>query len=916
MKAILDYKAYAALARAASAEGIVLLRNEANCLPIRPGSSVAVFGRAQRDTIYCGTGSGGMVNVPYVISIADGLRAVYRLDEALDLALDDWLRRNPYDKGEGWAGTPLSQKEFLPDEELIREAAGRGDYALMVIGRSAGEDRDSVPEKGAYYLREEEEKLMAALRSHFRYLVVILNSGNLIDMSWQDTCRPDAILYAWQGGCEGGSALADVISGRVNPSGGLPDTIARRLEDYPAHANYGSADHVFYREDIYVGYRHFETFAPESVLYPFGFGLSYTTFRLEAENFTSDDKGFAFDLRIENTGSEPGKKAWQIYAQVPQGRLGQPKRRLLAFGKTGLLEPGVSVNVRTFVPKDMLASFDDSGVTGHLNAWVLEAGDYRFYAGFDVRDAVPAGEWTLSETCLLEQLNEALSPYIPFERVRAVCREDGALELSHEPVPLRLGSLDDVIANRHAKAPVPPVRDLPVPAEQGLPFDAWREGRLSLDDYLARFDDRELIFLSRGIGMSPSGVTPGVAGAAGGVSAKLKASGMPLTAFSDGPSGIRLDDGGMAFSVPNGTALAASFNTELNEALFSFVGLELRKNKIESLLGPGMNIHRYPLNGRNFEYFSEDPVLTAGIALAQVRGLASRGVAATVKHFAMNNQEFARNDCDSVVSRRAAREIYLKPFELVVKSGALRSLMTSYNRVNGVWASSNYELNTTILREQWGYDGIVISDWWAKCNWGPGQEGDRRFIGAMIRAQNDLYMVNISAEENGNHDLAEEELAEGRFDRRDLLRNAGNICRFIRDHYHGYHELTVETLNEPEKQEGQTETLELGVLRDRLLPGPIGYVSARGSALRLVFETPDYARYELRLGLQSSASEVAQHNISVSLNGIPLKNLSLRGSVSREEQIIFQANVNPNNYMEIRFSEGGMRVTKADLQRI
>src|SRR5699024_7636431 len=271
----------------------------------------------------------------------------------------------------------------------------------------------------------------------------------------------------------------------------------------------------------------------------------------------------------------------------------------------------------------------------------------------------------------------------------------------------------------------------------------------------------DLFHIVRGEGMSSPKVTPGIAGAFGGITEELKQLGILVAGCADGPSGIRMDSGTSAFSIPNGTALSCSFNEELSRELFEFMGLELRKNRIDSLLGPGINIHRNPLNGRNFEYFSEDPLLTGKMTVAQLKGMAKYDVTGTIKHFSCNNQEHSRNYANAILSERALREIYLKGFEMAVKEGNASSIMTSYGPINGLWTASNYDLLTTILREEWGFDGIVMTDWWAKGN-DEGETGSRKNISAMIRSQNDLYMVTRDAKLHAIDTNAAEELDMGK----------------------------------------------------------------------------------------------------------------------------------------------------------
>ena len=320
--------------------------------------------------------------------------------------------------------------------------------------------------------------------------------------------------------------------------------------------------------------------------------------------------------------------------------------------------------------------------------------------------------------------------------------------------------------------------ELPQTGDKGWKLGDVAAGKVSLEDFVAQLSDEDLCCMVRGEGMCSPKVTPGTAGAFGGVTQRLLDFGIPTGCCADGPSGIRMDCGTRAFAMPNGTCQACSFNTALVQELYEYEGMELRKNKVDTLLGPGINIHRHPLNGRNFEYFSEDPLLTGRMAAAQLVGMQEYGVTGTIKHFACNSQEFHRHDVEAVVSERALRELYLRSFEVAVKAGKSSSIMTSYNPVNGLWSASNYDLLTTILREQWGFEGQVMTDWWAKCN-DEGQEGQRTNTAAMVRAQNDLYMVTACAGENSAHDNSAQGLAQGTVSRGDFQRCAKNICRFL-----------------------------------------------------------------------------------------------------------------------------------------
>lgn len=908
----LDYLEYAACAREAAAEGMVLLKNEGGLLPLEMGSKLALFGRTQYDTIYCGTGSGGMVNVPYVVSIHEGLGEVCELCPALDEAYEAWRSEHPFDKGEGWAATPWSQAEMPLEDGLLEKARAFSDTAVFVIGRTAGEDRDNKAAEGAYYLQPEELEILRQLRRLFPKLAVLINAGNIMDLSWDEEIKADALLYLWQGGCETGHAAADIVCGRVNPSGRLPDTVARFLEDYPAHANFGDGVENIYAEDIYVGYRYFETFAPEKVLYPFGFGLSYTDFSYQLKSAEADAEGrIRLKAAVSNTGKRAGKTLLQLYLSAPQGELGKPSRVLAGWHKTALLEPGETCEADFEIEPYVYASYDDRPESETSFSYILEQGLYRVSLGFDVRRADTVYEFRLPETLVLERLSQQGAPSKAFAVLYPKAKEDGeGFDEAYRLVNLK--------RPKDERACLPESRPYE-PGASGVSFEDYAADGSpeKLEALLASLSDTELIRLSLGIGMGPSGVTPGVAGAFGAVSPALKAAGLPLLACSDGPSGIRMDNGAMAFSLPNGTCLAAGFNEKLNETLFGFLGMECRKNHIASILGPGMNIHRYPLCGRNFEYFSEDPLLTGRMAAAQCRGLKAYGTAATVKHFALNNQEYQRGIADSAAGERAVREIYLKGFEIAVRSKALDSIMTGYNRINGRHAASHYEFNTEILRGEWGYQGIVMTDWWADINYEDYGEVSRHYLSAMIAAQNDLYMVVPDAVKAEALPEALRALEDGRLSRGELLRNARNILRFLRLYSEAHQPYELEVKNEPEiRREGQVK-IELGRIgahtRFDLSHCPTG----RGQSIMLAFEPETMGRYELKLHLSSHGGEVAQMNISFEHNLIAIGTLSLTGESERhEESLTVDCSLNPNNFIELFFSEGGITLYEGELRLI
>ncbi len=785
--------------REAAAEGAVLLKNEGHMLPIEKNETVSIFGRSQIEYYRSGTGSGGAVNVPYVKNILDGVseNQAFSVNEELVEIYREWLKKHPFDNGGGgWAAEPWHQEEMEITDEIACRAAEKSKKAIFLIGRTAGEDKDYEDTEGSYLLTQREKENLRVVTKYFDEVAVLLNVSNIIDMSWaKDASYQDhikAILYIWQGGMEGANAVADLLSGRVTPSGKLTDTIAEKLSDYPAADNFGSKTENIYAEDIYVGYRYFETFAPEKVMYEFGFGLSYTEFSVETVKAESTGNGkdaqIIFHVRVKNTGTADGKEVVQVYVSAPQGQLGKPAKVLCGFAKTKLLAPGGEEVLELTIPVNRFASYDDSGVTGHKSCYVLEEGMYEIYVGNSVRctekaDVDGKGGYEVSSCTVTEALEEALAPTKEFSRLKTgERRADGTFACAYEKTPQQTVNLAERIESRLPE-------ELPQTGNKGITLQDVAEKikngssvEEELNTFVAQFTNEELAVIVRGEGMSSPKVTPGTASAFGGVSDSLHGYGIPIACASDGPSGIRMESGLKATQLPIGTLLACSFNIPMMEELYQMEGKELVGNEIDTLLGPGINIHRYPLNGRNFEYFSEDPLVTGQFAAAMTRGIRKAGSSATVKHFAANNQETARHMVNSVVSERALREIYLKGFEIAVKEGNANSIMTSYNPVNGHWTASNYDLNTTILRGEWGYDGIVMTDWWAKMNdVVNGGEASLKYTSCMVRAQNDLYMVvnNNGAAINAAGDDTLEALEAGKLTVGELQRCAKNICRFL-----------------------------------------------------------------------------------------------------------------------------------------
>ncbi|SEL82193.1 glycoside hydrolase family 3 C-terminal domain-containing protein [Paenibacillus sp. OK003] len=784
---------FAEFSRTVAAEGAVLLKNEGQALPIRKDENISLFGRIQVNYYRSGTGSGGSVHVAYTTNLLDGLRSKKGLtvNEELAAVYEKWIEENPFDDGgKVWAAEPWNQKEMPLTDEVVSQARSKSSKAIVVIGRTAGEDQDNVDAPGSYRLTEDEKAMLKQVTNHFEQTIVVLNVSNIMDMSWlndESYVHPiQSVIYSWHGGMEGGNAIADVLAGDVTPSGKLTDTIAYSIEDYPSTSNYGNEFKNLYQEDIYVGYRFFETFRPEKVQFEFGYGLSYTTFTTKAEDakwISQDGENIIkVNVTVTNTGTTyAGKEVVQIYYEAPQGQLGKPAKALVAFGKTNLLQPGESQRLTVSFPVDSMASYDDAGVTGHASAYVLEPGTYRLYVGTSVKNvehvSIDGQDGYVVETIqLVEQLQEAMAPTESFTRMKPGARkDDGSYELIFADVPTRQVSMAERIEQSLPQT-------LEQTGNQGYKLRDVKDGKVSLEAFIAQLSDQDLAAIVRGEGMSSPLVTSGTASAFGGVSDSLFNYGIPVACTADGPSGIRMDSGEKATQVSIGTLLAATWNAELVEELYVMEGQELLRNQVDALLGPGLNIRRSPMNGRNFEYFSEDPLISGVFAAACTKGIMKGGSNATLKHFACNNQEKHRSKVDAVVSERALREIYLKGFEIAVKEGGANSIMTSYNPINGHWAASNYDLNTTILRGEWGFQGIVMTDWWAIMNDGvEGGPADRKNTNWMVRAQNDLYMVvpNYGAEINGWDDNTIESLENGTLTRGELQRSAMNICEFI-----------------------------------------------------------------------------------------------------------------------------------------
>jgi len=757
------------ICRKLAAEGSVLLKND-GVLPFEKGKKVAVFGRTQETYIKSGTGSGGLVRVEKAPCILESLRenGVFSIDEELAKVYENWIKDNPFDNGHGWATEPWSQVEMPLSEELVKSAKARTDAALIIIGRTAGEDKDNSSSEGSFCLSAAENDMIKKVTAEFDKTVVVLNVGNIIDLSFMDDCNVSACVYVWQGGQEGANALADMLSGKTSPCGKLPDTQTKKADDYPYFRNFGDKNESIYEEDIYVGYRYFETFAKDKVRYPFGFGLTYTQFETEYKAAEAGNQ-IKVSATVKNVGNFTSREVVQVYYGAPCGKLGTPQKQLVAYKKTKELKPNEAETLEITFDIMAMASYDDSGVTGNEFCYVLESGDYKIYVGTDVRQSECIFTYSLKDTVIVEKLEQIMPPEKAFERFTARLDSDGNRVLAKALAPQRVFDLDKRIEERRPE-------EIPFTGDKGIKLVDVADGKNTLKEFIAQMSDNDLAAIVCGEGMNSPKVTVGTGGAFGGVTDSLLDFGIPVCCVTDGPSGIRIGGDLKSTSLPNGYVFASSFDDELAEQIFELEGIELFAYNIDALLGPGMNIHRHPLCGRNFEYFSEDPLLSGKIAAAQSRGIAKSGCTTTIKHFSCNNQEFGRTSCNAVVSERALREIYLKGYEIAVKEGNATAIMTSYNPVNGYWSASNYDLTTTVLRKEWGYKGFVMTDWWALCNC-KDKVGTKENLKAMVRAHNDIYMVWGNALEKP-HNLFKG-IEEGYVTRGDLQYCAENLLNYI-----------------------------------------------------------------------------------------------------------------------------------------
>ena len=780
------------VARRAAAEGMVLLKNEGQLLPLKEGSKVALYGVGASRTIKGGTGSGD-VNERETVSIYQGMK-----NAGFEITTEDWIKdydKQYQDARYAWRDEIENKASKLEDQVSgffnvysttpFRMPAGApvtktdADVAIYILSRVAGEGADRFDEAGDYYLTEEEKKQLADICGMYKHVIVAVNTGGLADLSFmEEYANIEALLQIVQPGMEAGNAFADIISGKVTPSGKMTDSWAYKYEDYPnsktfSHNN-GNVNKEYYTEGLYVGYRYFDSF-DVPVRYGFGYGLSYTTFETKVLSAVLKDNKIIVETETTNTGNTySGKEVVQLYATCPAGKLEKEYRRLAAFGKTGLLAPGQSEKMILEIALNRLTSYSESEA-----AWVLEKGSYVIWAGNSLESSLPCAVLTLDGDVVLTKTQNICPLKEELEEMKQSSEKMNQklvalLKLTEEkalPVmELKAADVATRVVEYYSNAEC-------VPAEAREFVDTLSTEKLVA---LASGDPGK----GQGSNLGSAGIA--VPGSAGETNDCALEDGIPGIVLSDGPAGLRLMkhynvyegkivnkpfkftmEGGLfcegepadpgetwyqyCTAIPVGTLLAQTWDTALIEEVGEMIGGEMEEFSTTLWLAPGMNIHRNPLCGRNFEYYSEDPLVAGKIAAAMTNGVQKvPGCGTTIKHFACNNQEDNRMGSDSILSERTLREIYLKGFEIAITESQPMSIMTSYNLINGVHAANCEDTCTKAARCEWGFQGMIMTDWTTT------EHGEDCTASGCMRAGNDLVMPGaFSDRDNLNQELAD-----------------------------------------------------------------------------------------------------------------------------------------------------------------
>ena len=713
-------------------ECMVLLEND-GVLPFSDKiKKIALYGTGARHTVKGGTGSGD-VNVRKTVSIAR------RLEEAgFEIVTEDWLDRYDRDLEEAQktylkklkdmsdeTGEPSVILGFKnpfqePEQPIVEETdIKEADAAIYVLARNSGEGKDRRAEKGDYYLSDRELQNIRFMTEHYKNCIVLLNVGGVIDLTSLKAIEGvQAIMLVGQTGNMGGYAVADVLTAKTIPSGKLTDTWARSYEDYPSSATFshrdGNLDDEYYSDGIYVGYRYFDTFGVMP-LYCFGYGKSYTEFEIKTMNVTADEKQVQVEVEVTNIGDKyPGKEVVQVYYSAPDGIMEKPTQELAGFAKTKLLAPGEKdVVTITFATTDM-ASFD-----AYDAAWVMEEGEYTIRVGNSSRNTEAVAVIDLDEQVTTLQLKRLMRDTIAVRELHHMIPIfDIEFDFGVPAIPFRIMLQAENFKKELVEYEVMRRTLMDKRKDEVLTLEDVKAGNATLDELTAQLTVEEMAELCVGterrngdgnvIG-SASSCVPGAAGDT--TSSLLETRKVPNLIQADGPAGLRLET--PCTAIPIATTLAQSWDMDLIHRMGELVGEEMKQLHVDLWLAPGMNIHRNPLCGRNFEYYSEDPVLTGLCAATETKGVQSqKGKGTTIKHFAGNNQEDNRMFTNAHISERALREIYLKGFEIAVKTAQPYAIMTSYNLINGVHSANNYDMLQNIARDEWGFEGLVMTDWY------------------------------------------------------------------------------------------------------------------------------------------------------------------------------------------------------------
>lgn len=670
----------------AAREGMVLLKNSRDLLPLKEDAILNCFGYGQ--FIFRNTASGaGLINPRWQANFQQSIREHSRF--SLNKEISDLY---------------LSLENVCPTNEQLLKAKQISDIAIIMITRGSGEFLDNRPVKGGYYLTDEEKKLIEKVCGVFDKTIAILNTGYPIEMSWIEQYDIKSVIYTGFAGMAAGYALMEILDGRCNPSGKLPDSWAYDYYDYPSARNFInlSVDHkqvgekefgvcIVYEEDIYVGYRYFDSFNKKTA-YCFGHGLSYTDFTYQAVGTEFSNGKIKIDVNVKNTGERSGKETVQIYIGLPEGNIEKPKRVFAAFEKTKELSPGESQIISLITDENIFSSFDEQS-----SSYILEKGEYTIWFGDSLEHAEIISTFSYDET---KQIKKVQAINTPVESFNRMTRNNTDIIGLSESV-----DYEDRI-KVHAPYPVYDPKGLEEYKGKRITFSQLKEDHAKLDDFIAQMSVDELCRLN--VCDGADWYMPWQSGAAG-KTARLLKYGMPRMRVSDGNTGLNLKKSNIGF--PSSCTVAATFNKNLAYNIGKTIAEEAKEHGINLNLGPAMNIHRNILNGRHPEYFSEDPLLSGTMAGYHCKGLEENGCGGTYKHVYCNGSETSRKASHSIVSEQSLREIYCKTFEIAMKIHKPCAVMTSYNAVNGIYPAENAEVLQTLLRDEWGFDGFIMTDW-------------------------------------------------------------------------------------------------------------------------------------------------------------------------------------------------------------